>query len=113
MSDPIFAAIETYRAAWTALEKGCERLDDESTPETEAEFDRLNDAAEEAACTLADTQPTSVAGAVALLRHAAEHEGKGGTFESLEDEDDGKMKPWSYFLHRTLAAALEEMKASA
>ena len=60
MSDPIFAAIETYRAAWTALEKGCERLDDESTPETEAEFDRLNDAAEEGACTLADTQPTSV-----------------------------------------------------
>jgi hypothetical protein len=109
MSDPIFAAIETYRAAWTALEKGCERLDDESTPETEAEFDRLNDAAEEAACTLADTQPTSVAGAVALLRHAAEYE---DTFESLEDEDDGKMKPWSYFMHQTLATALEEMKAS-
>jgi hypothetical protein len=110
MSDPIFAAIETYRAAWTALEKGCERLDDESTPETEAEFDRLNDAAEEAACTLADTQPTTTAGAVALLRHAAEYE---DTFESLEDEDDGKMKPWSYFMHQTLAAALEEMKASA
>jgi hypothetical protein len=110
MSDPIFAAIEAHRAAWAALEKGCERLDDESTPETEAEFDRLNDAAEEAACTLADTQPTSVAGAVALLRHAAEYE---DTFESLEDEDDGKMKPWSYFMHRTLAAALEEMKASA
>jgi hypothetical protein len=25
------------------------------------------------------------------------------------DEDDGKMKPWSYFMHQTLAAALEEM----
>ena len=62
MSDPIFAAIETYRAAWAALEKGCERPDDESTPETEAEFDRLNDAAEEAACTLADTQPTNHGG---------------------------------------------------
>jgi hypothetical protein len=32
---------------------------------------------------------------------------------SLEDEDDGKMKPWSYFMHQTLATALEEMKASA
>jgi len=38
--------------------------------------------------------------------------GKGDTFESLEDEDDHTMKPWSYFMHRTLAAALEEMKAS-
>jgi len=36
--------------------------------------------------------------AVALLRHAAEHEGMGDAFESLEDEDDGKMKPWSYFM---------------
>jgi hypothetical protein len=113
MSDSIFAAIEAHRAAWATLEKDCSRLDEENTPEAEAEFDRLNDAIEEAACTLADTQPTTVAGAVALLRHAAEHEGKGDTFESLEDEDDGKMKPWSYFMHRTLADALEEMKASA
>jgi hypothetical protein len=66
MSDPIFAVIETYRAAWAALEKDCSRLDDESTPEAEAEFDRLNDAVEEAAGTLADTQPTTMAGAVAL-----------------------------------------------
>jgi hypothetical protein len=51
-----------------------------------------------------------VAGAVVLLRHAAEYE---DTFESLEDEDDGEMKPWSYFMHQTLADALEEMKASA
>jgi hypothetical protein len=113
MPDPIFAAIEAHRAAWAALEKGCKWLDDESTPETEAEFDRLNDAVEEAACTLVDTQPTTMAGAVALLRHAAEHEGMGDTFEGLEDEDDGKMKPWSYFMHRTLADALEGMKASA
>jgi hypothetical protein len=79
-------------------------------PATDAEFDRLNTAAEEAAVALADTQPATMAGAVALLRHAAEYE---DTFESLEDEDDGKMKPWSYFMHRTLAAALEEMKPSA
>jgi hypothetical protein len=24
----------------------------------------------------------------------------------------GKMKPWSYFMHRTLAAALEEIRAA-
>jgi hypothetical protein len=110
--DPIFAAIEVHRAAWAALEKGCSRLSDTSTPESEAEFDRLNDAVEEAAGTLVDTQPTTMAGAVALLRYAAEYEGKGDTFEGLEDEDDGKMKPWSYFMHRALADALEEMKAS-
>jgi hypothetical protein len=51
-----------------------------------------------------------MAGAVALLRHTAEHEGMGDAFESLEDEDDGKMKPWSYFMHRTLADALEAMR---
>jgi hypothetical protein len=102
MSDPIFAAIEAHRAAWAAFEKDCSRLDDENTPEAEAEFDRLNDAIEEAACTLAVTQPTTTAGAVALLRHAAEHEGKGDTFNCLEDEDDRTMKPWSYFMHRTL-----------
>jgi hypothetical protein len=79
-------------------------------PATDAEFDRLNTAAEETAVALADTQPATMAGAVALLRHAAEYE---DTFESLEDEDDDKMKPWSYFMHQTLAAALEEMKASA
>jgi hypothetical protein len=44
----------------------------ESTPEAEAEYYRLNDAFEEAACTLADTQPNTTAGADALLRHAVE-----------------------------------------
>jgi hypothetical protein len=112
MPDPIFAAIEAHRAAWAALEKDCSQLSDASTPEAEAEFDRLNDAVEEAAGTLVDTQPTTMAGAVALLRHVAEHEGRGDTFD-LEDGDDGKTKPWSYFMHQTLADALEEMKASA
>jgi hypothetical protein len=67
-------------------------------PATDAEFDRLNTAAEEAAVALADTQPATMAGAVALLRHAVEY---GDTFESFED------------MHQTLADALEEMKASA
>ena len=112
MPDPIFAAIEAHRAAWAALEKDCSRLSDESTPEAEAEFDRLNAAVEEAVGTLVDTQPTTMAGAVALLRHVAEHEDKGDTVHCLEDED-GKTKPWSYFMHQTLADALEKMRASA
>ena len=111
MPDPIFAAIEAHRAAWAALEKDCSRLSDESTPEAEAEFYRLNDAVEEAAGILVETQPTTMAGAVALLRHVAEHEGQGDTFD-LEDED-GKTGPWSYFMHQTLADALEKMRASA
>src|SRR5258708_26062800 len=65
MPDPIFAAIEAHRAACAALEKDCSRLSDESTPEAQAEFDRLNDAVEEAACILVDTEPTTMAGAVA------------------------------------------------
>jgi hypothetical protein len=113
MPDPIFAAIEAHRAAWAALEKDCSRLSDESTPEAEAEFYRLNDAVEEAAGSLVETQPTTMAGAVTLLRHVAEHEDKGDTIDCLEDEDDGKTKPWSYFMHQTLADALEKMRAGA
>jgi hypothetical protein len=113
MPDPIFAAIEAHRAAWAALEKDCSQLSDEGTPEAEAEFYRLNDAVEVAVCTLVATQPTTMAGAVVLLRHVAEHEDKGDTVDCFEDEDDGKTKPWSYFMHQTLADALEEMKASA
>jgi hypothetical protein len=102
--DPIFAAIEAHRATWAELNTRCSALSDEGTPEADAELQRIMDVDFDAACELADTEPMTLAGAVALLRYAAECDGEGYVFE---DEEDGKTKLLSYFIQINVAHALD------
>jgi hypothetical protein len=67
--DPIHAAIEAHRAAWARLEDHLRK----STAEDEAEEERLNAVIADAEDGLSATEPTTIAGAVALLRYVVEH----------------------------------------
>jgi hypothetical protein len=67
--DPIYAAIGRHREAWAVFGERCSELDDLGTPEARAEWDRLQDAVDEGRDGV--TRPTTVAGAAAALRYAA------------------------------------------
>jgi hypothetical protein len=73
----------------------------------EEKEDRLGEAVTNAVGVLADVAPTTLDGAVALLRYLAETNAEAGLF--FQDLEDGKNKPLSYFIHRNLADALEDM----
>src|SRR5436309_10007926 len=74
--DPIFAAIVAHRAAWDEFNARCSVLAEAETPEAWAEYEDLTEAEYEAASKLADTAPTTLAGAVALLHYVADVEGR-------------------------------------
>jgi hypothetical protein len=76
--DPIFAAIEAHRAAWAHLE--------ENPSEDDAECDRRYEAVTDAGCVLIDTGPTTIAGAVALLRYVAAAERDGDRFDYADGD---------------------------
>jgi hypothetical protein len=107
--DPIFNAIEAHHQAYQILSNLCSALDEAGQHE---ELDELHEALLDTADTLTNTWPTSLAGAAALLRHVAEHEGAGNDFWFI-DAADNKNKPWTYFLHYSLANALESVTTSA
>lgn len=69
--DPIFAAIAAHRQAWKNLD-GCSDLDAAETPEADAELERLWGAEENARKALVN--PTTIAGAGALLRYTQDHQ---------------------------------------
>jgi len=69
--DPIFAALERHREAWNDLLARCSGLADEKTPEGQAAYQALQDGCAAAEENLIETAPTTMAGAVALLRHEA------------------------------------------
>ena len=78
---------------------------------------RLSDAAEAAAVNLCDVQPTTIAGAIALLNYYAEvttsHGVNGEDWPvKLEDKQDGIEKPFDYFLTRNVARALGDISAA-
>jgi hypothetical protein len=73
--DPIFAAIEAHRAAvreWEAV--GLPGMEEGATPEETAECDRTGEACDRACAAFQRTQPTTMAGVIAALRHAANDE---------------------------------------
>jgi hypothetical protein len=96
--DPIFAAIAAHHQASEIYSQLC------LANEADAELDRINDDVEAAAEVLADTKPTTLAGAAALLRHVAQHEADGFDF-SLENED-GRLISWTCFVNHNVADAL-------
>jgi hypothetical protein len=109
--DPVLDAIAMHAAAWATLNSKCSALDSAHTPEAEAELERLFDEEQDATGELADVMPATLFGAISLLRHAAEMEGRDGGTGYYFKDDDGKTKPFSFFIHRNVAAALEETRA--
>ena len=140
--DPIIAAIEAHRSAcaetWAAYERRSavedELVAEVRVPVGEAENDlqwiAANDATGEAlavqddlAVKLLENQPTTIAGAAALLTYYVdavttmqpevvfpEHDGNGRPFESkLIDEP---RRDFAYFIVRNVAAALSNMAAA-
>lgn len=139
--DPIIAAIEAHRRAFTETCAAYERrsaVEDElvagvRVPAGEAENDprwiAANDAAGEAlavqddlAVKLLETQPTTVAGAAALLTYYVEAvtttqpevvfpelDGNGRPFESKSIDEP---RNFAYFIVRNVAAALRNMAAA-
>ena len=108
--DPIFAAIESHRAAWDAFATMIKTAISDDDPR----IDVASDAEEKAAIAILDVTPLTIPGVIALLKHAAEHEKSGNTWPCrlFDSEDEGDRfgarygHSWSYFLHRDLAKAL-------
>jgi hypothetical protein len=75
LTDPIFAAIQTHRAAWAHLEDSPWKSNVHTTPEDEP---RRNNVVSDAEDDLSATEPTTIAGAVALLRYVAAHRERNG-----------------------------------
>jgi hypothetical protein len=142
MDDPIIAAIEAHRRAcaetWAAYERR-NAVEDElaagvRVPAGEAESDpqwiAADDAAGEAltvqddlALKLLETQPTTIAGAAALLTYYVdavttmqpevvfpELDGNGRPFESKSIDEP--RRDFAYFIVRNVAAALSNMAAA-
>jgi hypothetical protein len=132
--DPIIAAIEAHRRAYAETCAAYERrnaVEDELMAAGEAESDpqwiAADDAAGEAlavqddlALKLLETQPTTIAGAAALLTYYVdavttaqpeivfpELDGKGRPFESKSI--DVPRRDFAYFIIRNVAAALSNM----
>jgi hypothetical protein len=133
-ADPIFAAIEAHRALDEKHGEACDRqalleqwipTDKQRTNGTHdivptddprwiahmREIEEIMDAKFERGWALIKIEPTTLAGVVAMLRYASEFEALGNEWP---DPPKGNMKfsrPWSMFLYRQLAAAIEQITA--
>jgi hypothetical protein len=112
--DPIIAAIETHRVAWGEYNTRCSELDAANTPEGEAEWQQLYDAEAGAALQLFNTEPTTIVGAVALLRYVANFvECNRSSWSESWVDDAGRRQPPLWFLGHNLADALETIAGKA
>jgi hypothetical protein len=134
-SDPVFAAIAAHKAAYARLDQACRHVSrlEGAIPKGRREewFDEDReqgigadddprwtaalaaqraafDAETQAAWVLAHARLASLAGAVALLRYAAEYEDEGCEWPSEPENEDGE-EEWMIAFHQSLAAALEAM----
>jgi hypothetical protein len=133
-TDPIFKAIEVHKAARFAFENAVSRgsaLDeelpgektrswitvwDQTIVETDdprwidsvREVHRTCDAETDAACVLASTAPTTMAGVVRLLQYAISIRPEEWP-EGVQSDDDIETRPWHYFLIEMLIAVLPGM----
>ena len=138
--DPIFAAIENHKKAWDAFSQSFDVLsrlerelqkdrrrssvsvgdtgitdsDDPRWIEAEQDQARLACAEIDAAILLISVPPTTLEGALALLRHAIEHEELGREWpDGLCDEDRKYGKHWYSYLHRNLERTLSRLTGTA
>jgi hypothetical protein len=136
-ADPIHQAIAGHAAAYAALNSCLEtqyaleaelpkhlrksnindwetkivETDDPRWIETEKNVHHLFDAEINAAIELISVEPTTLAGAAALMRYVASLEAKGHTWPDGLQDDDAKPtaigKDWEVYLHRNITAVLE------
>lgn len=113
--DPIFAAIAAHeRAADTYSEALLKQNEDE-----DAHLDAVELAAEadtEAALAMVVTVPTTLAGAIALVKYSMSGERRYGCtwpdhLFDPEDPDCEHAKPWNWLLQRTLIRSVEAIAA--
>ena len=79
-ADPIYAAIERHKAAWSAFSEACDRTDEVAvherggvvTAEDEAFFEAANDAEVVALDALLATAPATIAGVRAVIAYIAD-----------------------------------------
>lgn len=110
--DPIFAAIERHKTSVTAYLDAADAEDKLETaepwyPEARADLDRAGDETNEAVSALINTAPTTIAGAVALLRHVSEYDQEGGGHAYSDDE--GFNRTWTYWICDSAAATIEKL----
>ena len=126
--DPIFAAIESHKAAVAVLRAAVgvvavrenelqaeratrggkpERVEDAKLDECEAALSRAFDAETHAAYALLSRPPATMAGVIALLQYAidADTDGEGWPVDVV-DEDETVTRHWYYFLIGMLADVL-------
>jgi hypothetical protein len=113
--DPIYVLIAAKRAADAAHGRACDELSETedrygvASDEAEEVFERGGAAchtADEAGWPLATTQPTTLAGVVAVLRFATQIEDEG---DEWPDTDAIGPEGWHYQLRATMAAAIEAL----
>ena len=122
--DPIYAAIEAHIAAraaliaavdWhsaldrelpiekcrshvTAWDQTIVETDDPRWIDCELTVVRCHSAETEAACTLVNILPTTLAGVASLLRYVVDSDTDGEGWPSELEGDDGKTRTWHHFL---------------
>jgi hypothetical protein len=111
--DPIYAAIERHMQTCMAHEAACEvsgnlHDDDPEMPEAEKRTHEAWDAMTDAAVELLNVEPTTKAGASALLRHVASTYKWGAPDSILLGEETQEFLTYAL---RHVAAALESMEA--
>jgi hypothetical protein len=127
-ADPIFAAIESHKAARAAVNSAVgevaamekqlggvgrfERKGNNQLEAIEAALEISFNAETEAACELVSTSaPTTIAGVVALLQYAtaADTDGEGWPADLQSDDDHRRSRSWHYFLIEMLADVLPDL----
>jgi hypothetical protein len=104
--DPSIAALELHKKADQIFFKRASIADERpGNPPAERDKDRASAAAEHAAWELATTEPTTIAGAAALLRYIVD-----GPAVGLFDLGE---TAWHETAFRTVATALEKIAARA
>ncbi|MVT69437.1 twin-arginine translocation signal domain-containing protein [Bradyrhizobium pachyrhizi] len=116
--DPIFATIEAHKAARAEFVR-CSEAEPASSwdpgwAEYEDGLDRSMAAEHAAAIDLLNVQPTTLAGLLALLRHAVDYDTEGLGFpEAIHSSDERDIeRSWQFYLIENAAAALADRVAA-
>jgi hypothetical protein len=104
--DPIFAAIEAHKRAWSELEGILIKASRARV--LDPNVDQAHDLLDETADKLVEIVPTTVAGAVALLTYAAEFAHGGNSWPNgyATEHPCENSVAWEVVLHENLARAL-------
>ncbi|MDA9465345.1 hypothetical protein XH87_12230 [Bradyrhizobium sp. CCBAU 53415] len=81
--------------------------------EAESAMDRAGDALEDTAAALANVEPTTMAGLLALIDYALNGDTDGEAWPDLESDDDGRLRHWYFFCLQNVSGALRNLGVAA